>query len=352
MSPIKHAGNIVPSTESNSGEDAIDRKSVTVSVVVPAYNAERTIVDCLLSILSQTMTDLEIVVCDDASTDTTVELVRSIGDHRIHLIVNETNRGPGFSRDRAIAASKGQWITVCDADDMFVPIRLESLLSAAIQNENLIVFDDLMICHESGGRMVPWRRQFGKEAFGAENRASYVSMETWFASRNRRIKPFFSTSLLMETKARHGNIPYAEDMYFLLRLLVKAQGFLYVPKANYIYRIMPGSATANPDRYKYLRLALESCLNDFQKNATMHVLLVNDIAKSCQLEHYPYLIDAIKRGNLKVICTLSMHNPRLVWYLFTNVVRSIPYYLHRSLHKGSSRHTTTRLRADHEATKW
>jgi len=69
-----------------------------VSVIMPAYNAENYIDTAIRSILNQTLTDWELLIVDDASTDRTYEIARSYRDCRVKVIRNEVNKGPGFSR--------------------------------------------------------------------------------------------------------------------------------------------------------------------------------------------------------------------------------------------------------------
>lgn len=96
-----------------------------VSVIVPAYNAARWIVPTLRSAQAQTLGDIEIIVVDDGSLDTTAALVRRLaaGDRRIRLIVL-TNRGVGAARNAAIAEARGRFIAPLDADDLWDPEKL------------------------------------------------------------------------------------------------------------------------------------------------------------------------------------------------------------------------------------
>jgi glycosyltransferase involved in cell wall biosynthesis len=86
------------------------------SIVIPVYNRANFIEACLNSLLKQNFTDYEIIVVDDASTDQTVEIVRSIKDLRIHLIQNSANRGPGYAKNQGIAAAQGHLIAFTDSD--------------------------------------------------------------------------------------------------------------------------------------------------------------------------------------------------------------------------------------------
>ena len=98
----------------------------SISVIIPAYNAEKFIGEAIESALNQTRPAKEIVVVDDASTDRTVEIARSFGD-RVKVLVNKVNSGPGASRDRGAQAAAGDSLAFLDADDYWLPTHLDTL---------------------------------------------------------------------------------------------------------------------------------------------------------------------------------------------------------------------------------
>ena len=97
-----------------------------VSVIIPAYNAEKFITKTLESILSQTYQNIEVLVVDDGSTDTTAEIVKSFGqkDSRI-ILLQQSNAGVAAARNLAIQKSQGEYIAPIDADDIWYPHNLE-----------------------------------------------------------------------------------------------------------------------------------------------------------------------------------------------------------------------------------
>ncbi len=97
-----------------------------VSVVVPAYNAAATIEKTLDSILAQTVTPSEIIVVDDGSSDATCEVVARYGD-RVRVI-SQANAGPAAARNHGIRESQFDWIALLDADDTWLPEKLECQL--------------------------------------------------------------------------------------------------------------------------------------------------------------------------------------------------------------------------------
>ena len=104
----------------------------TISVIIPIYNAEATILETIESIQQQTFFDWEIVAIDDGSTDGTLELLYSIKDERIKIFSYE-NSGVAVARNRGIANASGEYIAFLDADDLWTPTKLKSQL-AALQN--------------------------------------------------------------------------------------------------------------------------------------------------------------------------------------------------------------------------
>lgn len=97
--------------------------SVSVSVVIPVYNAVEVIAETIRSALAQTWTDREILVIDDGSTDGSAEVVKTFGDQVRYFRFE--NAGVAKSRNRGIVLSKGQYIALLDHDDLWAPTKLE-----------------------------------------------------------------------------------------------------------------------------------------------------------------------------------------------------------------------------------
>ena len=98
-----------------------------ISIIMAAYNAEKTIEQAINSVLSQTYTNFELLVVNDCSKDGTVELVKKIAakDGRVRLISNVKNSGVSYTRKHGLEEAKGSWIAILDSDDAWVPEKLE-----------------------------------------------------------------------------------------------------------------------------------------------------------------------------------------------------------------------------------
>src|SRR5262249_31339743 len=105
----------------------------TVSILIPAFNAERWIGDTLRSALSQTWPSKEIIVVDDGSTDRTVEIARKFEPEGVRVFTQK-NQGAAAARNKAYSLSKGDYIQWLDADDLLAPDKIERQLEVLNNN--------------------------------------------------------------------------------------------------------------------------------------------------------------------------------------------------------------------------
>ena len=99
--------------------------NIKISVIVPTHNRAHTIRRCLDSALGQTISPYEVIVIDDASTDDTISVVKSISDERLRLITMPSNKGAQAARNVGIKNAQGDYIAFLDSDDEWVPEKLE-----------------------------------------------------------------------------------------------------------------------------------------------------------------------------------------------------------------------------------
>ena len=105
----------------------MDNKTDVISVVIPVYNSEKTIIQCLESVYNQTFKNIEIIIVNDGSTDNTLERIhRFFLDKKInHKIINQKNKGVSRARNVGIKSSTGQYIAFIDSDDLWTKDKLE-----------------------------------------------------------------------------------------------------------------------------------------------------------------------------------------------------------------------------------
>ncbi|MGE6630236.1 teichuronic acid biosynthesis protein TuaG [Bacillus sp. NPDC077027] len=123
-----------------------------VSIITPAYNAERYVTDTVHSVLAQTYTNWELLIADDCSTDGTRALLNKLSkaDDRIKVIYLEENGGAAIARNTAIKQAKGRFIAFLDSDDKWKPTKLEKQIKFMLSNGHAFSFTAYDIIAENG----------------------------------------------------------------------------------------------------------------------------------------------------------------------------------------------------------
>lgn len=214
-----------------------------VSVIIAAYNVEAYIGRAIASVQAQTVSDLEILIVDDASRDGTATLVNHLAstDPRIRLLSQPENRGPSAARNRAVREAEGEWVAVLDADDAWRPERLEKLLELAGETgaeavaDNQILFDD-SVKRESG------------VAFTFPDRKITLDAEALFSRSNPLelgiLKMMFRRSMLAEHGLAYDeSLRFAEDLKLLCEFVLGGGRVMITNDAYYIYTTPVGHIT-------------------------------------------------------------------------------------------------------------
>lgn len=117
-----------------------DSRDVSISVLVPIYNVERYLDECLSSLRAQTFGDFEVICINDGSTDGSRRIVQKYLDADVRFrVIDKENSGYGASMNRGLVAAKGKYVAILESDDFFDPSALETLYDAAEKNESEVV---------------------------------------------------------------------------------------------------------------------------------------------------------------------------------------------------------------------
>lgn len=309
-----------------------------VAVVMPAFNADRTILAAVRSVLDQSYGNLQLVVCDDASTDTTAALLATVTDPRLSVLRNTSNSGQGPARDRAIAATSAPWIAVIDADDVWDLRRLDRLMAANAGAMDTMVFDDLLLCHDTPSGLIPWKRLRGKGAFGCRSaQPRIVPVERFITSPRLLIKPIFPGNLVRQHDVRHSNRRFGEDIEYFMQLVALGVRLRYVPEPLYHYRISPDSATTTADGDSAMRNCIEACSRLDGFTETTRRAFDCKIKSLSDNEDLYLLARHVRGGHLLYALVTLIRNPKLLLLLPRRLLRVLGYEMHRVLNSGNRR---------------
>lgn len=152
-----------------------------VSVIIPSYNHQNFIKECVESVINQTYKNLEIIIQDDCSTDNTMSELKKIKDKRIKLIFSKKNKGVVDTLNDLIKLCTGEYIAVIGSDDVWYPTKIEKQLKIFEEKSNIgCVFTDVDIIDESSMLYDDEDSDFFLDIFKTEN-----------VSRSQHIRSFY-----------------------------------------------------------------------------------------------------------------------------------------------------------------
>lgn len=218
-----------------------------ISVIIPVYNVEDYLHICLNCILKQTYQDFEIICIDDGSTDSSLEILEYFAkkDSRIKILKNDSNRGPGFSRNRGLEVAKGKYISFLDGDDWLSKYAFEILINKSEENNlDLLMFKNIVYYEEP--------REFKMEQYydmkfmnKFENKVfNHFDLDRTklFVMPNAPWNKFYLKSFLDENNIRFPNENLIhEDNPFFYKVITSARRISLIDNYLHIRRRRPNS---------------------------------------------------------------------------------------------------------------
>jgi len=211
------------------------------SVLIANYNNAKFLEECLDSILLQSVTDLEVVVVDDCSTDRSVEVINRYiqRDARIKLFVNETNQGAGYTKKRCIDESSGDICGFVDPDDKLLPGALELMIEKHVELPNAsLIYSSNLECDEHLDNGIKSRWVKAQPAGVSVIHETYVGH---FAT--------FKRALYLNTRGMTSTFKRAVD-HDLYCLMETVGNLVYLDIPLYCYRQHSGGISLDGNRYK------------------------------------------------------------------------------------------------------
>ncbi len=232
-----------------------------ISVIVPVYNAENTIINCLGNLLNQTFSDMEIILVDDASTDGTPKILQDAKNQfpdKVRVFRQEKNHGPGAARNVGLEVATGDYIGFVDADDVVDVTMYEKLYNAAISmgatdagaaldpaSASGADISDCAFFRESQNQAL---LHFDKSFCGLLDNEKKSGL---IASGGFTVTKLFRRSMIENIGLRFRPEYGLEDMDFLIRALAEAKTIAATDEVLYIYKDSNASLSKEMDFGKY-----------------------------------------------------------------------------------------------------
>lgn len=223
-------------------------EDVKVSIIMSAYNAEKTIGRAIKSVLNQTHKNIELVIINDCSTDKTGDIIASFKDDRIKLINHSENLGAGWARHNGLKQMSGDYTAFCDSDDELLPNTIETLLKEAVSKDVDIVSPGYKY-HRLDGALID--KIPDKDLIKDGNLMKVDSSNTLHFININLIKSY------LWDKVEYSTRRFVEDTPTFMNILQIAKGRSIIPFAGYQYYQTPGSLCNSSSE---LKKEIFSCL--------------------------------------------------------------------------------------------
>lgn len=206
---------------------------VKISIIIPIYNAEDSLPKTLDSVLSQDLTEIEVLCVDDGSTDGTRAMLERYGekDSRIKVL-HQKNQNAAIARNNAMAKASGEFIAFMDADDWYPDEKsLSALYRGAVEND-VDICAGSMCADRNGVTEYTWPDRLYANTFSKEGKISFREFQYQYGY----TRCIFRRKMLQDNQILFPNRPRFQDPPFLVEAMMAAKEFYAITEMVYCYR--------------------------------------------------------------------------------------------------------------------
>lgn len=235
---------------------------LSVSIIIPVYNAEKYLDQCISSVLNQTLKNIEVICIDDCSTDKSLCILNEFAgkDSRVKILQNEKQMFAGLSRNRGLDAARGEYVYFLDADDYMAPDACELTHSIAKENELDVIRFKAQAVDEESGENVDVRayslgylntRDYNKILTIGCNPKLFarVSVAPWSG--------FCKRSFLLNSNIRFNDLRVVNDRSFYIETITRAERIMFIDSIVVYHRINVEDSLVS-SRWKYFNCHFKS----------------------------------------------------------------------------------------------
>ena len=245
-------------------------KNPKVSIIIPAYNTEKYIFKCLYSLIAQTLKEIEIIVINDGSTDSTPFIIKKFSDADGRIkIITQSNQKQGAARNAGVKIASGEYVGFVDSDDWVDSNYFEKLYNAATKyNSDIALATNVRI----GNGKTKKRLNIIEEVF-------VTSLQEKIDISRQVKNPCPTNKIYKREMLEKNNVVwpegvYCEDKLFTMQAIYYANGLVTVPDVNYYYFRNPNS-TVNSKKQKKSKILIQH--KNLARRAVLEFLKEKDV---------------------------------------------------------------------------
>lgn len=226
---------------------------VKVSVIIPVYNVEKYLRQCLDSVVNQTLKDIEIILVDDGSTDLSLDICNEYAkkDARVKVF-HQKNLGAGAARNLGLDKANGEYLSILDSDDYFELSMLEKLYEKAKNDDTDITICDVNCFDDRTKTLVKDIKVISREMIPLKNVFNYKDMPNYIFNtfQNWTWNKLFRTDFVRKNNIKFQHVFRTNDLFFTCSALMLANKISFIDKKLVNYRVCI-TTNCQSTNYKY-----------------------------------------------------------------------------------------------------
>lgn len=231
---------------------------INLSIIIPVYNVEKYITECLFSLSNQIKPNIEVIIINDGSTDNSPQIIDDFISNlpeyfrTFFCVIHQKNRGVSNARNKALKASKGKYIAFIDSDDIVSDNYINEIFFAIQQSPDIIQFNACSFFKENPPQDIPTHSLIGLYTSNATILHEIFSKNKWFSCLRVYRRKYLIDFPFPE------NMTHFEDAFIVSKIFHEIESVYFINKNIYKYRILESSSTRN---LKAKESLLNSCEN-------------------------------------------------------------------------------------------
>lgn len=241
-------------------------KDALVSVIIPVYNVEEYLEECINSVLNQTYKNLEIILIDDSSTDESFSIClnKAKKDERITILRNKINKGQSATRNRGIRHANGKYIYFLDSDDYVRDDLFQSIIPYMEKNNLEMCYFSANVLIDGEGLSWNMNAYTKKSEYKISNGKEILKS----LNKNKEYSPQNCMFITRMDLITNNGITYREDIiyednFFAFQLAMQSKRSSVINDAYYVRRVRPGSIMTSTDKRLKKIFSCKVVMNDF-----------------------------------------------------------------------------------------
>ena len=293
-----------------------------ISIVIPVYNVEKYLRECLDSVINQTLHDIEIICINDGSTDSSLEILKEYSqkDSRF-ILIDRGNRGVAKSRNEGIEKAQGEFVCFMDPDDIYPHTDiLETLYKKAIENNVLICGGEFSHYAGKGAELTQdYKGSFDGYLFEKDGIIEYKDYQFDYGYH----RFIYDREFLIKNNIFFPNYVRFQDPPFFVNAMAQAERFYAVDKITYGYRFGHNKVKWTKKKAKDLLLAITE---DFKYSKKYDFEKLNEYTFIRFQQHYSGIKNVIDLELINIIENMFKYNSEFEKYCKIQKLTKIGYY--------------------------